>query len=490
MNAFRRGVAGGLFVRLARAVAVGLLVGISGSALTSCSSSAPPPRATRDTTAHVAVLQGSDRDAPTRVLSTECTDCHPHTHDAVLGRGPSASARCGACHASVHDTIQALYAGLTRRAAVRPDPMFVARVQCAECHSDTTLAMRAGAARLAAVDRACTSCHGPKFVGMLPRWSTGMQWRTRAVSEYVNRAAADPRLTTAPSARARIQAAKQTVILVTTAGALHNVRGADALLRSALDSAAAAYTGPGLAVPERPTLGPDPARVSCVGCHYGIEGARDSVFGQPFDHSAHVLRGNVACNACHSAVDYIVPGKHEVDKRHGRTMVTPASCNACHHNATSAVACSTCHAGDARLARAIRVAMPLRLRPPNAPTSRDVAFEHRDHAKVECASCHTARTAVRTTAACATCHQTHHVAVAQCMKCHGSDMHAAHKAADHLACTNCHARETLALLTPDRSFCVSCHADRAAHKGGRECSACHMQSTPSELRKRILSGTR
>ena len=495
MTQSRRPDAGGLLTRLARAVATGSLVGVGvvgASALTNCGG---PDAVERDKdTARVPILlsQGETVPAPAHpavaMLRGECTECHSRAHDAVLGHGAAASANCAECHPRTHDDIYRLYAATPRRAGVLPDPMFEARVQCADCHTDSTLA-GTGGDRLAALDRTCTSCHGPKFAGMLPRWSAGIEWRTRAVSAYVARAVADGRLATSARARTHVRAAREALQAVNSAGAIHNVRGADALFRAAIDSAARAYGDAGVPAPLRPSLGPDPARVTCVGCHYGIESAHESAFGQLFDHGTHVLRGGVACSQCHSAANYVLPGTHDVDKRHGRTMLTSTSCSSCHHDETSTIACVACHTGDATIGRAIPVTMPLRLRPSHAPQTRQVEFEHRAHSSLECTGCHTSRTAVTSLAACATCHGTHHTQVAQCAACHGTDVGSAHKAADHLACTRCHSRETVALLTPDRSFCVSCHADRADHKPGRECSTCHMQSTPPELRKRILGGT-
>jgi nitrate reductase cytochrome c-type subunit len=65
---------------------------------------------------------------------------------------------------------------------------------------------------------------------------------------------------------------------------------------------------------------------------------------------------------------------------------------------------------------------------------------------------------------------------------------AAHKDDDHLTCASCHARETVAQLTPNRAFCVTCHADQAKHKPARDCSSCHFGGTPAALHRRMLGG--
>ena len=397
----------------------------------------------------------------------------------------------------------AFYAGTTANLRLSPDPMFTARVRCAECHTpavDSAPASR----RIAAMDRVCTTCHGARFAGMLTRWNSGLEWRSRVVADYVKSAAGDSRLAGSSAARGDIRAAQRTLAAIAAANGLHNIHGADGLLRAALDSAAAAYAAARVTAPPRPALGPRVANVSCLTCHYGIEGRRDSVFGQSFDHSVHVVRGAVQCTECHGAVDYFVrqgrgvgrgtptarAGELTVDPRHGRTMVTASSCSACHHAATPRAGCATCHGNDARLAGPIRLTLTMRLTPPGAPPARAVAFQHARHGTLQCADCHASGTNVASVVACNDCHAQHHQQAADCAACHGTNVRGSHVLNNHLTCTDCHARATMSLVMPDRSFCVLCHAARADHMRGRECSTCHMQSTPAELRRQILGQSR
>ena len=368
---------------------------------------------------------------------------------------------------------------------VRADRMFLARVDCRACHTDAALAAASGAPRLAAIGRACTTCHGARFDRMLPGWAEGLNWRLRAASAYVAAANADGALARRAGAQARLRAAVADLALVRNGQGLHNVSGADALMRSALRRVAGAYRGAGMPVPPPPPLGPDPATTSCAYCHYGVESARDTLFGQTFDHADHVVGAALACSQCHSAADYFASGTHDVDPRHGKTTVTPATCNECHH-ATSALACTTCHQPAGLAARTEPVMLPLRLQPAGAPTSRAVAFRHDAHTGVACTNCHTSRTAVQLVATCTTCHESHHRDARDCTSCHGSQLLSVHKAADHLACAQCHATATLALLTGDRTFCLSCHMDRRDHHPSRECAPCHLQMSPAEVRARIL----
>lgn len=427
-------------------------------------------------------------------LQAQCLVCHEGAHDARLGRGAGASATCAACHRDSHAAIQDFYAGTIRQVAVPADTMYLARVSCAGCHTDSTFAIHGGGNRLVALNGMCVSCHGPRFDGMLARWRGGLAWRELAVASYIAQADADPRLSPATT-KARLRDARATVSIVRTAGAVHNIRGADQLLRAAIEGAASAYARAGIVAPPPPQLGPDPRRNDCVSCHYGIEASRTTMFGATFDHGAHVVRASVACTECHSDANYFVTrqspdaeSNREVDRRHGKTRVTAGSCDGCHHSPTSQLACTSCHAGDARLDRPRRVTMALALRPQGAPNNRLVDFQHAQHTAAACTSCHATARDVRTVVSCSQCHTDHHRERATgCVTCHGTRMLDTHARDSHLTCANCHAREVFTRLLPDRTFCTSCHVKQSDHVPGRECSPCHLNLTPDQVRQRILS---
>lgn len=429
---------------------------------------------------------GAQRVSPTDV---DCITCHPNVHATMVGAGEKTAVRCRTCHAQAHAPVDQLYTGVGTDSTVLPDKMYLARVACGECHTGAERGAAAGAPRTAALTRACTSCHGARFEQMLPRWSAAMTAHTQAADAYVASAAADPRLAAQPGARARVAAARASVSLVTAGNGLHNVPGADALLRTAVRTVGDAYRAAGLPVPAAPALGPDPAIEACAYCHYGIETVRGTVAGRSFDHADHVLRAGVACTQCHSAANYFTGTAGQVDPRHGHTTVSAASCNDCHH-VKSTLACTTCHQPGALAAHADSATLSLRLTPAGAPASRRVAFRHDAHAAVACASCHTDRSGVRNVAACTTCHEAHHEQAADCTACHGTSVRSFHTAANHLACTQCHARQTVQLLTGNRTFCLSCHVDRRDHHPAQECAPCHMQMSPAEVQARILGGRR
>ena len=415
----------------------------------------------------------------------DCMSCHPRAHAITVPGGRSASVLCTTCHQREHEAVQALFRGRAADSVLQPDRMFLARVGCRACHTNAALAATTPALRLAAFTRACTSCHGSRFQTMLPRWSEAMGRHTRDVDAYVTAASADRSLEGRDGVRARLDSARANVSLVVKGVGVHNVVGADALLRSAVRKTGAAYTRAGLPIPSTPALGPDPSAGSCAYCHYGVETASGTIFGQSFRHADHVASTDIACTRCHSSATYFVGTGGQPDPAHGKTTVTAAECSACHH-VTSSLACTACHTRQSLAGRAETVTMPLHLQPKGAPTSRAVAFTHDAHAAVACVNCHTSRAAVVTVASCATCHDAHHRQAADCATCHGPKLLVVHKTADHLICAQCHARATLELLTGDRTFCVSCHVDKRDHKPGRECAPCHLQLSPTEVKDRIL----
>ena len=183
----------------------------------------------------------------------------------------------------------AFYAGTTANLRLSPDPMFTARVRCAECHTpavDSAPASR----RIAAMDRVCTTCHGTRFAGMLTRWNSGLEWRSRVVADYVQGAAGDSRLAGSSVARGEIRAAQRTLGAI-AAGTACTTSTAPMACCVPPSIAPPRPTPLRATAPPRPALGPSVANVSRLTCHYGIEGRRDSVFGQSFAHGLHVVLG-------------------------------------------------------------------------------------------------------------------------------------------------------------------------------------------------------
>lgn len=435
------------------------------SATSPISSGRAPPSASSDT------------------VSIDCVGCHAAVHGRTYRADLQQSSTCIACHPRAHQAILTLFSGANP--ALRPDRMYRARVGCRSCHSDAAMNSTGAERRLIAIQQACASCHGSGYAMMLPRWNDALMARNQAVAAYLAAASAESQLVRRSGAGAQLASARADMTLLRDGVGLHNVPAADALLRSAVRKVGSAYRDAGVPIPPPPPLGPDPATVSCAYCHYGIEGASATTFGETFRHADHVLRADVACSQCHSSADYFATSTRRFDPRHGKTTVTAAACGTCHH-VTSALTCTRCHDSRGLAQRTSPVTIPLRLRPAGAPTSRAVAFAHGPHATIDCQRCHTSRTAIATAVACTTCHVAHHREARDCTGCHGTKLLAAHTAADHLTCARCHETAALELLTGDRTFCLSCHVGLREHQPGRECATCHLQMSPAEVQAAIL----
>lgn len=211
--------------------------------------------------------------------------------------------------------------------------------------------------------------------------------------------------------------------------------------------------------------------------------------GEPaaVDSFPHVRHSRLACITCH-----VTPAAPT-----GRlTFEAPRGCLICHHQQPQSADCATCHRST-DLATVLPLSVPIATRE-HAPRPREVGFAHQTHAALRCVQCHTepvslaASASVRT---CADCHADHHTAARACATCHtGVELRTAHRdnlAASHQACDACHAASTVARLLPDRSFCLTCHADQTAgHYPRRECTTCHFLQPPAEYRRHLTRGPR
>jgi hypothetical protein len=117
-----------------------------------------------------------------------------------------------------------------------------------------------------------------------------------------------------------------------------------------------------------------------------------------------------------------------------------------------------------------------------------VTFQHATHQALRCVQCHDTPVSLAPSpavATCGACHDAHHDAGRSCEVCHGgADPHGTHAALSefHVSCDNCHAGATIARLTPDRVFCLTCHQDRRDHEAGRQCATCHFLASPEQMK--------
>lgn len=197
------------------------------------------------------------------------------------------------------------------------------------------------------------------------------------------------------------------------------------------------------------------------------------------DSFSHVRHQRLPCLTCHSTTT-----------GHGRlTFQPPRGCQICHHQAPRTRTCATCHAAD-RLPGAAPESVTVQVES-RSPRVRTVQFDHATHDTVACITCHVTPVSLAPTSAvttCVNCHDAHHSQSRSCATCHyGPELRTAHaRPVDaHRGCDACHAERTVALLTPARGFCLTCHTDQARHYPSRECTTCHLLTSPEAYRAHL-----
>ncbi len=216
---------------------------------------------------------------------------------------------------------------------------------------------------------------------------------------------------------------------------------------------------------------------------------RDSPAGRPLhllpDSFPHAPHKSLPCLTCHTV--------NNPDAPYGLVFAIPRGCDLCHHQAfyggtMSAQQCSRCHRGGTTAPLPTTVTIRVDSR---APVPRTVPFQHQVHQQLPCTTCHQPPNilppdSVRT---CQACHAQHHDPARDCSACHNvPGIPAAHSRTTHTHCDACHAASHIAALTPNRNFCLVCHAAQRRHQPGGECTTCHFLKTPAAYRAELVSG--
>jgi len=258
------------------------------------------------------------------------------------------------------------------------------------------------------------------------------------------------------AARLAVTALAVVIAAVSTGPAPHGETAADGFDR-----------GPALAMAAGPPAGAGDGltRVSRV--------AADS-----FPHARHAAK--LACLTC-----------HQTGRGHGRlTFEQPRGCAICHHQAPAEARCASCHRPD-NYASPKRVTVTVTV-PAREPHARPVDFLHARHASRSCVDCHTTPVTLAPSPAavqCKDCHSDHHEAGRDCAACHANaDPKSAHKGPEtaHRRCDACHTETTIARLTPTRTFCSTCHVEKATkHHDQKECTVCHFLAEPGTYRSKL-----
>jgi hypothetical protein len=110
--------------------------------------------------------------------------------------------------------------------------------------------------------------------------------------------------------------------------------------------------------------------------------------------------------------------------------------------------------------RAVPVSMSLRVW--GGARTRELAFDHGEHAALACSTCHTGGAQMAAQRTCADCHReppaTAHTIAIHTQGCSGS---------------GCHGEAAYGRMNVGRNTCLVCHQDLVDHRPGRACAACH-----------------
>lgn len=409
----------------------------------------------------------------------QCNTCHGMQQlvaDFDSGMDPH-RAECGTCH-NPHEQKTAAEAGL----------------RCATCHEDwKKQPFHVGAAH-GSVNQQCTLCHVPHRARVDASDCAGCH------QSVIERGKASPatvrKLKAAlPLDLSRLQRAPRDSLSTGAAPSLVSAPPTAAPPSSPLASASLSAESHPSSTPTTPStsplsaplasaspVAPSPATPAIAAASTEPPALEVATSAGTFSHKIH---RNIHCIKCHDPAA----------QASSVTFSIPMGCRDCHHGSTAQAAnCVHCHAAeDLSRTKAATVTVATG---ENSPRTRSVNFRHAVHSDLECGACHESgrnRTVRAESASCRACHENHHTASRSCTSCHsGAEVLAAHRnTADvHTKCAQCHRAETVAALTPDRGFCLTCHDDRGTHfaTDDRACSTCHFLRTPQEFRA-VIAGS-
>jgi len=219
---------------------------------------------------------------------------------------------------------------------------------------------------------------------------------------------------------------------------------------------------------------------------------RRSTRAESFPHEAHVELG---CRVCHETPrGHTVHASlrcaecHRASGLATRQSLTPAECQACHHDPARNLPCTRCHGAPGPGTTEQR----FRLGVWPAARTRALPFDHALHASLDCATCHQDRPSMAFTRTCGSCHENHHRADARCVTCHAEPAAGAHDLQAHLTCTGagCHTAPDVEAINDRQAVCLVCHRRQEEHGGGRECVNCHTMRTGNPLGPPARAGHR
>ena len=320
----------------------------------------------------------------------ECTACHTPISHRIQRKHLLTGEDCRSCHQDQHVAQAQLFAGLGGAdIPQQPDPMFTAGLSCQSCHifHEENIS---GSETMVSSAEACDQCHGQGYGHLLQNWGTYLAHLEADVISYLEqtRTSLDQRDGLTPERKEVLEHANQYILLVLSAGGIHNIQLSDNLLKAAHDLISQTLQEAGLENLTREYVSSGQLVPSdCANCHFGIEEITVKVYDLNFQHGRHLTIG-VACTKCHSNL-----------RVHGELLHTRADCLNCHHSQEEKD-CSTCHLKQQQL---LAGETPFFTSDPDLMWAEDIT----------CQECHLAARGVmrRSPELCADCHDDSYAAM-------------------------------------------------------------------------------
>ncbi len=190
---------------------------------------------------------------------------------------------------------------------------------------------------------------------------------------------------------------------------------------------------------------------------------------------SHRTHGDLDCAECHAVVPTESPAPAPL------AAVSPEECQSCHHDPDRGLTCAGCHTPPATAPNIVSARFSMV--GGSVVRERSLSFDHDYHTEPACGTCHRNAPAFAVTEDCASCHEDHHRADADCGLCHSASTLQVHDGYDHSGCggSGCHGSDSLARLTSagvldsasGRTECLVCHRDESTHEREEACAPCH-----------------
>jgi hypothetical protein len=262
--------------------------------------------------------------------NVDCLHCHHEIkHKKVSVNIRHQVRRCEICHLDMHSLTESMMRGEKGRGAPPiPSHMFLARLDCASCHSfrKEIRSTPGGGQTLVTSEKICAHCHSERWTGMLLDWKETLKRMLDDIEPKLRIAGSRVRglqddHSKVNEVRALLDDAAFNVDYVERARGIHNPFYAARLIAVANSNLDKIFEKLGEKTPELPKGSPVRGTYCARLCHHkaGVETPDQvMVYGKQFSHRRHAFDHKMGCTKCHSS------------ERHKEVSITKQDCLGCH----------------------------------------------------------------------------------------------------------------------------------------------------------------